>query len=173
MCNLASINLTAHVGPDGFDFDKLMSTVKVVTRNLNKVIDVNFYPIPEARYSNLKHRPIGIGVQGFADALCSLRIPYESDEAKRLNVHIFETLYYGSLEASIELAEQLGTYESYEGSPISQGKLQPDLWGVKPTLDKWNWDELRAKLALHGCRNSLLLAPMPTASTAQILGNNE
>lgn len=179
VCNLASINLTAHVGRKSddssffFDFDKLKNTAKVATRNLNKVIDVNFYPIEEARNSNMKHRPIGIGVQGFADALCKLRIPYESDGAKTLNTHIFETLYYGSLEASIELAERDGTYETYEGSPISKGKLQPDLWGVKPSLDKWDWDALRAKLAKSGCRNSLLLAPMPTASTAQILGNNE
>ena len=174
VCNLASINLALMLTKDGksFDFDALRETSGVVCRNLNRVIDPNYYPIKEAENSNMRHRPIGIGVQGFADALIKLRHPYESAEARQLNRDIFETIYFGSLEASIALAKTDGTYESYAGSPTSQGLLQFDLWGVKPS-DRWDWASLRAELALHGCRNSLLLAPMPTASTAQILGNNE
>jgi ribonucleoside-diphosphate reductase alpha chain/ribonucleoside-diphosphate reductase subunit M1 len=176
VCNLASINLTAHVEGSGdaatFDFAKLKHTAYVVTKNLNKVIDVNYYPVEEAKTSNLKHRPIGIGVQGMADALVKLRHPYESDDAKRINKDIFETIYFGAMEASIDLAQELGPYASYEGSPTSQGLFQFDLWNVKPS-DRWDWEGLRARLGEHGCRNSLLLAPMPTASTAQILGNNE
>jgi len=176
VCNLASINLTAHVEGSGdaatFDFAKLKRTAYVVTKNLNKVIDVNYYPVEEAKSSNLKHRPIGIGVQGMADALVKLRYPYESDDAKRINKDVFETIYFGAMEASIDLARELGPYASYEGSPTSQGLFQFDLWNVKPS-DRWDWEGLRARLGEHGCRNSLLLAPMPTASTAQILGNNE
>jgi len=158
--------------PPSFDFEKLRNAATVVTRNLNKVIDVNYYPIEEAKTSNMKHRPIGIGVQGLADALVKLRHPYESDEAKALNRDVFETIYFGAMEASIALAKELGTYETYPGSPTSKGKLQFDLWGVSPS-DRWDWQTLRSNLAAHGCRNSLLLAPMPTASTAQILGNCE
>jgi len=176
VCNLASINLCAMVAGAGddaaFDFDKLRFASQVVCRNLNKVIDVNYYPIPEAEASNMRHRPIGIGVQGLADALVRLRLPYESPEARALNKDIFETIYYGAMEASIEVAAEKGPYETYAGSPTSEGVLQPDMWGVTPS-DRWDWAKLRADLAAHGCRNSLLLAPMPTASTAQILGNNE
>merc|ERR1711871_618627 len=172
VCNLASINLTAMVTGDQFDFKQLRKISNVVTRNLNKVIDVNYYPVQEAENSNMRHRPIGIGVQGLADALVKLRLPYEGDAARQLNKDIFETIYYGAMEASIQLAKEEGTYETYEGSPTSQGLLQPDLWNVTPS-SRWDWAKLRKDLAEHGCRNSLLLAPMPTASTAQILGNNE
>merc|ERR1719262_1715949 len=172
VCNLASINLTAMVVDDAFDFKKLRKISNVVTRNLNKVIDVNYYPVQEAENSNMRHRPIGIGVQGLADALVKLRLPYEGDAARQLNKDIFETIYYGAMEASIQLAKEEGTYETYEGSPTSQGLLQPDLWNVTPS-SRWDWAQLRKDLAEHGCRNSLLLAPMPAASTAQILGNNE
>ena len=196
VCNLASVALNMFVsrGPaaidaDGapasaanaaaaaahtpvFDFQRLLEITKVATRNLNKVIDVNFYPVPEARNSNMRHRPIGLGVQGLADCLALMRLPFESDGAILLNKQIFETLYYGALWASTELAEAEGPYESYQGSPLSKGLLQPDLWGVTPS-DLWDWSALRARVAKHGARNSLLLAPMPTASTAQILGNNE
>ncbi|KAH8045186.1 ribonucleoside-diphosphate reductase [Aureococcus anophagefferens] len=176
VCTLASINLTVHVDGAGdaatFDFAKLKRTAYVVTKNLNKVVDVNYYPVEEAKSSNLKHRPVGIGVQGMADALAKLRHPYESDDAKRINRDVFETIYFGAMEASIDLAQELGPYDSYAGSPTSQGLFQFDLWNVKPS-DRWDWEGLRARLGEHGCRNSLLLAPMPTASTAQILGNNE
>ena len=155
-----------------FDFHKLKEITKVITRNLNKIIDVNYYPLPETKTSNMRHRPIGIGVQGLADAFILMRMPFESDEARKLNIQIFETIYYGALEASCELAEQDGPYSSYEGSPVSQGILQYDMWGITPS-DLWNWSELKENIAKHGVRNSLLLAPMPTASTAQILGNNE
>merc|ERR1711942_654201 len=173
VCNLASIALNMFVRPDKtFDFEKLKYISKVITRNLNKIIDLNFYPIPEAERSNKRHRPIGIGVQGLADAFILMRYPFESEEACLLNKQIFETIYYGALEASCELAEVDGPYSTYEGSPVSQGKLQFDMWGVTPT-DLHDWAALKAKIAKHGIRNSLLLAPMPTASTAQILGNNE
>lgn len=189
VCNLASISVNSFVTvnsetvtlPSGetklvktgvYDFKKLKYVTKVITRNLNKVIDRNFYPVPEARNSNMRHRPIGIGVQGLADAFILMRFPFESDEASLLNKQIFETIYYGALEASCELAEKDGTYESYQGSPVSKGILQYDMWNVTPT-NLWNWAELKAKIALYGIRNSLLVAPMPTASTAQILGNNE
>ena len=144
----------------------------MVTRNLNRIIDVNYYPLPETRTSNLRHRPIGIGVQALADAFILMRLPFDSAGARQLNVQIFETLYYGALEASCEQAQRDGPYGSYAGSPVSKGVLQYDMWGVTPT-DLWNWAELKEKIARHGVRNSLLLAPMPTASTAQILGNNE
>jgi len=173
VCNLASIALNMFVKPDRtYDLVKLKEVTKVITRNLNKIIEVNYYPVPEARRSNFRHRPIGIGVQGLADAFILMRYPFESEEAQLLNRKIFETIYYGALEASCELAQELGTYESYPGSPISKGILQYDMWGVTPT-DLWDWAALKAKIAEHGVRNSLLLAPMPTASTAQILGNNE
>lgn len=173
VCNLASIALNMFVKPDRtFDLMKLKEITKVITRNLNKIIDVNYYPVPEAKRSNMRHRPIGIGVQGLADAFILMRYPFESDEAQLLNKQIFETIYYGALEASCELARQLGTYESYPGCPVSKGVLQYDMWGVTPT-DLWDWASLKEKIAKFGLRNSLLLAPMPTASTAQILGNNE
>lgn len=174
VCNLASIavNMFVKSDRDGYDFNKLKNVTKVVTKNLNKIIDVNYYPLPEARNSNLRHRPIGIGVQGLADAFILLRMPFDSPEAKQLNRQIFETLYYGALEASCEIAEKEGPYQTYEGSPVSKGILQYDMWGVTPT-NLWDWDALKMKIAKYGVRNSLLLAPMPTASTAQILGNNE
>lgn len=173
VCNLASIAVNMFVTPNKtYDFQKLKDITKVVTRNLNKIIDVNYYPLPEAEKSNKRHRPIGIGIQGLADAFILLRYPYESDAAAKLNQQIFETIYYGALEASCELAEKEGTYETYAGSPVSKGVLQYDMWDKTPT-DLWDWDALKAKIAQHGVRNSLLLAPMPTASTAQILGNNE
>ncbi|XP_044256023.1 ribonucleoside-diphosphate reductase large subunit-like [Tribolium madens] len=174
VCNLASIAVNMFVKPDrtGYDFENLKKVTKVVAKNLNKVIDLNYYPLPEARRSNLRHRPVGIGVQGLADAFILLRMPFDSQEAKTLNQQIFETLYYGALEASCELAEKCGPYESYAGSPVSKGILQYDMWGVTPT-NLWDWSVLKKKIAKYGVRNSLLLAPMPTASTAQILGNNE
>ncbi|XP_045494966.1 ribonucleoside-diphosphate reductase large subunit [Colias croceus] len=173
VCNLASIALNMFVNEDKtYNFEKLKEVTKTITRNLNKIIDVNFYPIPEAKNSNLRHRPIGIGVQGLADAFVLMRIPYESEKALKLNQQIFETIYYGALEASCELAEKEGVYNTYEGSPVSQGILQYDMWDKTPT-DLWDWTVLKEKIAQHGIRNSLLLAPMPTASTAQILGNNE
>ncbi|KAK0181799.1 hypothetical protein PV327_004047 [Microctonus hyperodae] len=174
VCNLASIALNMFVDTDKkiYDFEKLKLVTKIVTRNLDKIIDVNCYPIPEAQRSNYRHRPIGIGVQGLADAFLLLRYPFDSDEAKQLNIQIFETLYYGALEASCELAREKGAYDSYKDSPISQGILQYDLWNVTPT-DLWDWAKLKNNIVQYGVRNSLLIAPMPTASTAQILGNNE
>ncbi|XP_026732312.1 ribonucleoside-diphosphate reductase large subunit [Trichoplusia ni] len=173
VCNLASIALNMFVNEDkSYNFIKLKEVAKIITQNLNKIIDVNYYPVPEARNSNMRHRPIGIGVQGLADAFVLMRLPYESEAAIKLNQQIFETIYYGALEASCELAEKNGAYETYEGSPASQGVLQYDMWNKVPT-DLWDWASLKEKIAKHGLRNSLLLAPMPTASTAQILGNNE
>lgn len=173
VCNLASIALNMFVNDDKtYNFEKLKDVTKTITENLNKIIDVNFYPVPEARNSNMRHRPIGIGVQGLADTFVLMRLPYESEAAIKLNQQIFETIYYGALEASCELAEKLGVYETYQGSPASQGILQYEMWNKTPT-DLWNWAALKEKIAKHGLRNSLLLAPMPTASTAQILGNNE
>jgi len=174
VCNLASIALPRFVDEKNrtFDHQKLYEVTKVVTRNLNKIIDLNYYPVPEARRSNLRHRPIGIGVQGLADAFILLRYPFESEEARKLNRDIFETLYFAALTASMELAKEHGPYETYPGSPISQGIFQFDMWGVKPS-DRWPWDELREQIRKYGVRNSLLIAPMPTASTSQILGNNE
>jgi ribonucleoside-diphosphate reductase subunit M1 len=139
---------------------------------LNKIIDVNYYPVIEAERSNKRHRPIGLGVQGLADAFMLMRFPFDSPEAKLLNTQIFETIYHAALEASIELAQEEGTYETYQGSPASQGILQYDMWNVTPT-SLWDWAELKEKISKHGIRNSLLVAPMPTASTSQILGNNE
>lgn len=174
VCNLASIALPTFIDlqREEYDFGKLHDVTKVVIRNLNRIIDVNYYPVPEARKSNMRHRPVGVGVQGLADAFLALRMPFDSPEAKQLNLQIFETIYHAAVEASTELAQEEGTYETYEGSPASQGLLQYDLWGVTPT-DLWNWTELKEKVKAHGLRNSLLVAPMPTASTSQILGNNE
>jgi len=177
VCNLASIavNQFVKINEDKtktYDFNRLKEVTRVVTKNLNKIIDVNYYPVPEARKSNMRHRPIGIGVQGLADAFILMRFPFESEEAQLLNIQIFETIYYGALEASCELAEKLGPYETYEGCPVSKGILQYDMWNVTPT-DLHDWAAIKARVAKHGVRNSLLLAPMPTASTAQILGNNE
>nr|CDJ81344.1 ATP-cone and Ribonucleotide reductase large subunit domain containing protein [Haemonchus contortus] len=173
VCNLGSIALNRFVTEDKkFDFNKLHEVAKVLTRNLNKIIEVNYYPVEEARRSNFRHRPIGLGVQGLADAFMLMRYPFTSPEARELNRRIFEVIYHAALEASCELAEKYGPYETYEGSPVSKGILQFDMWNVKPS-DQCDWDTLRQKIKKHGVRNSLLLAPMPTASTAQILGNNE
>lgn len=178
VCNLASIALPScvQVSEDGktqwYNFAKLHEIAKVITRNLNKVIDRNYYPVPEAKNSNMRHRPIALGVNGLADTFMMLRIPFESQEAKELNIQIFETMYHAALEASCELAKKDGPYQTYEGSPVSQGILQYDMWNVKPT-DLWDWDSLKADIKKYGIRNSLLLAPMPTASTSQILGYNE
>merc|ERR1712127_778119 len=175
VCNLASIALPAFVVNEGkeYDFKGLYEVVKVATRNLNKVIDRNYYPVEEARRSNLRHRPIGLGVQGLADAFMMLRLPFESDSAQRLNRDIFETIYFAACEASCELAARDGPYATYAGSPASKGLLQFDLWNRKPKSGRWDWSALKGKIAKHGLRNSLMVAPMPTASTAQILGNNE
>merc|ERR1712100_815968 len=173
VCNLASIALSRFVHDGAFDFDRLYTVSKVVTRNLNKVIDRNYYPIPEARNSNVRHRPIGIGVQGLADAFLMLKLPFESEPARTLNEDIFETIYFAACEASCELAEKEGPYETYSGSPASKGLLQFDMWNRTPKSGQWDWAALKTKFAQHGMRNSLLIAPMPTASTAQILGNNE
>ncbi|KAJ4953474.1 hypothetical protein NE237_030306 [Protea cynaroides] len=155
-----------------FDFDKLAEVTATVTSNLNKIIDVNYYPVETAKTSNLRHRPIGIGVQGLADAFILLGMAFESPEAQQLNKDIFETIYYHALKASCELATKDGPYETYHGSPVSKGILQPDMWGLAPS-DRWDWSDLREMISKNGVRNSLLVAPMPTASTSQILGNNE
>jgi ribonucleoside-diphosphate reductase alpha chain len=178
VCNLASLALPKFVtttadGKKFFDHKKLYEITKVATRNLNKVIDVNFYPVEEAKRSNFRHRPIGLGVQGLADAFMLLRMPFDSPEARGLNEDIFETIYFAAMETSMELAKVQGTYETYEGSPASQGQFQFDLWGVTPKSDRWDWADLKGKVKKYGLRNSLLVAPMPTASTSQILGNNE
>jgi len=180
VCNLASISLSKITLPaedyegltGGFDLDRLKDIAMIVTRNLNKVIDENYYPIPEAKRSNMRHRPIGIGVQGLADCFQMLKIPFDSPKARQLNKDIFETIYFGACTASMELAQKDGAYETFEGSPASKGELQFDLWGVEPS-DRWDWKGLKEKIVQNGMRNSLLIAPMPTASTAQILGNNE
>jgi len=172
VCNLASIALPKFVTENGFDHHKLFEVTYRVTKNLNRIIDRNYYPIPEARNSNMRHRPIGIGVQGLADAFILLRLPFDSDEARALNREIFETIYYAAATASKDLARAEGPYETFAGSPASRGQLQFDLWGVTPTA-RWEWDVLKEEIKQHGMRNSLLLAPMPTASTAQVLGNNE
>lgn len=174
VCNLASIALPRFVDEKtgAFDHNKLFEITYVATRNLNKIIDRNYYPVPEARNSNMRHRPIGLGVQGLADAFILMRLPFESEEAKKLNAEIFETIYFAALTASKDLAKLEGAYESYAGSPISKGVFQHDMWNVKPS-NRWEWDVLREEILKYGVRNSLLLAPMPTASTSQILGNNE
>ncbi len=177
VCNLASMVLPTYVDTanKNFDHQKLHDTVKVVTRNLNRIIDVNSYPIPEAKYSNLRNRPIGIGVQGLADVFMKLALPFESEEARYLNTAIFETIYHAALEASCELAEIDGPYETYANSPVSKGILQFDMWtsGASKLTGRWDWNALRKKITAHGIRNSLLVAPMPTASTSQIMGSNE
>jgi ribonucleoside-diphosphate reductase alpha subunit len=177
VCNLASLALPAFVKCEGeeksYDFQRLYEVTKVATKNLNKVIDRNYYPVIEARNSNMRHRPIGLGVQGLADAYMMLRLPFESVGAKKLNEDIFETIYFAACEASCDLAERDGAYETFAGSPASKGQLQFDLWDRTPQSGRWDWTSLKARIAQHGLRNSLLVAPMPTASTAQILGNNE
>ncbi|CAN6443852.1 unnamed protein product [Victoria cruziana] len=192
VCNLASIALPRFVKEKGlpqdsqppklvgsrgsysryFDFDKLAEVASIITLNLNKIIDVNFYPTETARRSNMRHRPIGIGVQGLADTFILLGMPFDSQEARQLNKDIFETIYYHALKASSELSAKEGPYETYCGSPASKGVFQPDMWGVTPS-NRWDWSTLREMVANNGLRNSLLVAPMPTASTSQILGNNE
>ena len=174
VCNLASIALNKFVKDDlTYDHQKLYEITKVITKNLNKVIDVNYYPVEEARNSNLRHRPIGIGVQGMADTFILMRHAFDSPKAKKLNSEIFETIYYASMEASMEIAKKEGPYKTYEGSPVSKGIFQFDMWGVAPSSKRWDWTKLKREVKKHGVRNSLLLAPMPTASTSQILGNNE
>ena len=173
VCNLASIALPKFVKEDGtFDHDRLFEVSYQATVNLNRIIDRNYYPVPEARNSNMRHRPIGIGVQGLADTFILMRHPFDSEEARNLNKEVFETIYYAALTASKDQAKEEGHYESFPGSPASEGILQHDMWSVTPS-DRWEWDLLKEEIKEHGLRNSLLLAPMPTASTAQILGNNE
>ncbi|MEZ4839298.1 ribonucleoside-diphosphate reductase subunit alpha [Flavobacterium sp.] len=175
VCNLASISLPMFVENGQFDHHRLFEVTKRVTRNLNRVIDRNYYPVPEAENSNMRHRPIGLGVQGLADAFILLRLPFTSDEAKQLNQEIFETLYFAAVTASMEMAKEEGPYSTFKGSPISQGEFQYNLWGLKDSdlSGRWDWESLRKEVVEHGVRNSLLVAPMPTASTSQILGNNE
>jgi ribonucleoside-diphosphate reductase alpha chain len=175
VCNLASIALPMFVKNGAFDHKELFRITKRVTKNLNKVIDRNYYPVKEAENSNFRHRPVGLGIQGLADAFIMLRMPFTSDEAKTLNQEIFETLYFAAVTASMELAKEEGPYSSYEGSPISKGEFQYNLWGIKDEelSGRWDWAGLRQKVLENGVRNSLLVAPMPTASTSQILGNNE
>ena len=172
VCNLASVSLPAFVVDNEFNHKMLHDIVRIVTRNLNRVIDRNYYPVPEARRSNMRHRPIAIGVQGLADVFMILGLPYDCPGARDLNLDIFETIYHAALTESCTMAREEGPYETFQGSPASQGVLQFDMWGVIPTC-RWSWDELRADIQKHGLRNSLLVGPMPTASTAQILGNNE
>lgn len=173
VCNLASISLSKFVKEEGvYDFDQLVEITRVVTRNLNKVIDINYYPIEEARRSNMRHRPIGIGVQGLADAFILMRYAFDSPEARQLNRDIFEAIYFAALTESCELAIRDGAYETFPGSPTSKGELQFDLWGEQPS-SRWDWAGLKKRIVKHGLRNSLLVAPMPTASTSQIMGNNE
>merc|ERR1719333_1743147 len=156
-----------------YNNQKLYEVTKLATENLNRVIDRNYYPVEESRKSNMRHRPIGLGVQGLADTFLKMRLPYESAGARDLNIDIFETIYFAACEASMELAKDEGPYETFKGSPASKGKLQFDFWNVEPKSGRWDWTGLKAKIMEHGLRNSLLVAPMPTASTAQILGNNE
>ena len=172
VCNLASIALPRFVVNGAVDHQKLFEVTRVITKNLNKIIDVNYYPIEEARRSNLRHRPIGIGVQGLADVFILLRTAFDSEVARQLNTQIFETIYFAALTASKDLAKIHGPYETFQGSPASQGIFQFDMWGVTPGA-RWDWDSLKEEVKKFGIRNSLLLAPMPTASTSQILGNNE
>ena len=179
VCNLASLALPKFVKDGAFDHQQLHEVTKAVTRNLNRVIDVTYYPLEEAKNSNMRHRPIGIGVQGLSDVFMMLRLPYDSPGAAELNRSIFETMYHGALQASIELARDEGPYSTWEGCPAQQGQLQFDLWGQADgagplqSCGLWDWQKLRADMAAHGLRNSLLLAVMPTATTASILGNNE
>lgn len=173
VCNLASLALPRFVINGAFDHQKLYDVTYQATLNLNKIIDHNYYPVQEAENSNMRHRPVGLGVQGLADAFILLRLPFESDEAKRLNKDIFETIYFASMTASHDLAVKHGPYQTFKGSPLSKGKFQFDLWNVTPDSGRWDWDALRKKVVKDGVYNSLLVAPMPTASTSQILGNNE
>jgi ribonucleoside-diphosphate reductase alpha chain len=172
VCNLASLALPKFIRDEKFDHDKLYEVTYHLTGNLNRIIDNNYYPIPEARRSNLRHRPIGLGVQGLADVFLELRMPFDSPQAKQLNKEIFETIYFAALTASKDLAKQDGPYETFRGSPASKGVLQFDMWGVQPS-NRWDWTTLKKEIMTYGLRNSLLVAPMPTASTSQILGNNE
>lgn len=177
VCNLASVALNRFVKTEGgtpvYDHDALYDVVYRMTLNLNRIIDINFYPVPEAKNSNMRHRPIGLGVQGLADTFFLMRYPFESEEALRLDEDIFETIYFAAATASKDLAIKEGAYQTYEGSPMSQGQMQFDLWGRTPKSGRWDWKALKKEIAEHGIRNSLLVAPMPTASTSQILGNNE
>ena len=175
VCNLASIALPMFVEDGKFNHEELFNVTKRVTKNLNRVIDQNYYPVKEAENSNMRHRPVGLGVQGLADTFIKLRLPFTCEESKTLNQEIFETLYYAAVSASVEEAEKDGTYKTYKGSPISNGEFQHNLWGIKDEEQsgRWDWQDLRKKVQKHGVRNSLLVAPMPTASTSQILGNNE
>ena len=175
VCNLASIALPMFVEDGKFNHEELFNVTKRVTKNLNRVIDQNYYPVKEAENSNMRHRPVGLGVQGLADTFIKLRLPFTCEESKTLNQEIFETLYYAAVSASVEEAEKDGTYKTYKGSPISNGEFQHNLWGIKDEelSGRWDWQDLRKKVQKHGVRNSLLVAPMPTASTSQILGNNE
>lgn len=173
VCNLASLALPRYIQNGIFDHQKLYEVTYQVTLNLNKIIDHNYYPVKEAEYSNFRHRPIGLGVQGLADAFIQLRMPFESEEAKQLNKEIFETIYFAAMTASKDLAIKDGAYETFKGSPLSKGQFQFDMWGVTPDSGRWDWENLRLDVMNHGVRNSLLVAPMPTASTSQILGNNE
>ena len=173
VCNLASLALPRYVINGKFDHDKLYEVTYQAAINLNRIIDNNYYPVIEAQNSNLRHRPIGLGVQGLADAFILLRLPFESEEAKQLNTEIFETIYFAAMTASKDLAIKEGAYETFKGSPLSKGQFQFDLWNIKPDTGRWDWEVLRQEVVKHGVRNSLLVAPMPTASTSQILGNNE
>jgi ribonucleoside-diphosphate reductase alpha chain len=177
VCNLASIALPSCIRDDAFDFLSLHKTVAIMVRNLNQIIDINYYPTPETERSNRRHRPIGLGVQGLADVFAMLKMPWESSNAAVLNQEIFEHIYFAALTASVELAAIHGAYETFQGSPASQGILQPDLWGLDPasyrTATTLDWSGLRTRIKTIGLRNSLLVAPMPTASTSQILGYNE
>jgi ribonucleoside-diphosphate reductase alpha chain len=174
VCNLASICLPKFVKADQtFDHEKLHEISRTVTKNLNRIIDNNYYPIEEAKRSNMRHRPIGIGIQGLADCLIKMKVAFEDDRAEQINADIFETIYHAAMTESIELAKQEGPYETFKGSPLSQGKFQFDLWNVTPASGRYDWDSLRKEVIEHGARNSLLVAPMPTASTAQIMSNNE
>jgi ribonucleoside-diphosphate reductase alpha chain len=175
VCNLASISLPMFVENGKFNHEFLYQVTQRITRNLNKVIDRNYYPVIEAENSNMRHRPVGLGVQGLADAFILMRLPFTSDAAKKLNEEIFETIYFAAVTASMEMAKEEGPYSSFPGSPISQGEFQYNLWGLKDSdlSGRWDWASLRTQVMEHGVRNSLLMAPMPTASTSQILGNNE
>ncbi|MCU0428816.1 MAG: ribonucleoside-diphosphate reductase subunit alpha [Cytophagaceae bacterium] len=173
VCNLASLALPKYIVDGKFDHQRLFEVTYVATKNLNRIIDINYYPVEEARRSNMRHRPIGLGVQGLADVFIQLRMPYESEEARGLNRDIFETIYFAAMTASMDQAKLYGAYETFQGSPVSKGIFQFDMWGVTPSSGRWDWDKLKQDVKKYGVRNSLLVAPMPTASTSQILGNNE
>jgi len=173
VCNLASISLSTFVNNGVFNYGKLYDVTKVVARNLDRLIDINYYPTEPAKRSNMKHRPLGIGVQGLADAFFLMNVAFHSEEALKINKLIFETMYYAAIETSVELAKEHGPYETFQGSPLSRGEFQFNLWGIDETAINMDWKELRQQVMKYGVRNSLMLAPMPTASTSQILGNNE